>query len=81
MEPRKLAEIALENCNSSDSSAVILEIGRSASWNCVVIRGAMHEVLRLRVSPRSQRALRLLFFTYEQARRRREAELGATTLV
>jgi hypothetical protein len=72
VDSRYLAEMALEHCDSSDASAVILELGRSAAWDAPLIRRAMHDVLRLRVSPRSQRALRLLFFTYEQAQRHRE---------
>ena len=75
MDSRDLAEMALEQCNSSDASAVILELGRSAAWDAPLIRSAMHDVLRLRVSPRSQRALRLLFFTYEQAQRHRELSI------
>ena len=64
--------MALEHCDTSDASAVILELGRSAAWDGPLIRSAMHEVLRVRVSPRSQRALRLLFFTYQQAQRHSE---------
>lgn len=64
--------MALELSDSGDSSAVILELGRSAAWDPPLIRRAMGDVLRVRVSPRSQRALRLLFFTYEQAQRHRE---------
>ena len=64
--------MALEHCDGSDASAIILELGRSAAWDPPLIRRAMQDVLRVRVSPRSQRALRLLFFTYEQAQRHRE---------
>ena len=72
MDSHGLAEIALEHGDTSDASAVILELGRCAAWDPPLIRRAMQDVLRLRVSPRSQRALRLLFFTYEQAQRHRE---------
>ena len=70
MDSRNLAEMALEHGGGSDASAVILELGRAAGWDGRLIRQAMHEVLRVRVSPRSQAALRLLFFAYEQAQRR-----------
>ena len=72
MDSRSLAEMALEQCDGGDASAVILDLGRTASWDPTLIRRAMQDVLRVRVSPRSQRALRLLFFTYEQAQRHHE---------
>ena len=72
MDSHDLAGMALEQCGGSEASAVILELGRAAAWDAPLLRQAMQDVLRLRVSPRSQCALRLLFFAYEQAQRHRE---------
>lgn len=70
LEPAELAQVALEKSGFVDASAVILDLGAAARWQPRVIREAMEATLAQPPSQNTQRALRLLFYAYEEAIRR-----------
>lgn len=70
LEPTELAQVALEKSGYVDASAIILDLGAAAHWQPRVIREAMEVTLTQPPSQNTQRALRLLFYAYEEAIRR-----------
>ena len=70
MDPGELAQIALEKSGYVDASSVILDLGAAADWEPRLIREAMEATLENPPSQNTQRALRLLFYAYEEAIRR-----------
>lgn len=70
MEPAELAQAALEKSGYVDASSVILDLGSAAEWEPRLLREAMEATLEEPANPNSQRALRLLFYAYEEAIRR-----------
>ena len=70
MDPGELAQIALEKSGYVDASSVILDLGAAAEWEPRLIREAMEATLENPPSQNTQRALRLLFYAYEEAIRR-----------
>ena len=70
LEPAELAQFALEKSGYVDASSVILDLGAAAEWKPRLIREAMEATLENPPSQNTQRALRLLFYAYEEAIRR-----------
>jgi hypothetical protein len=70
LEPAELAQLALEKSGYVDASSVILDLGDAAAWQPSLIREAMEATLENPPSQNTQRALRLLFYAYEEAIRR-----------
>ena len=68
--PAELALVALEKSGYVDASSVILDLGDAAAWNPRLLREAMEATLEHTPSQNTQRALRLLFYAYEEAIRR-----------
>ena len=70
LRPAELAQLALEKSGYVDASSVILDLGAAADWEPPLIRKAMEATLENPPSQNTQRALRLLFYAYEEAIRR-----------
>lgn len=70
LEPAELAHMALEKSGYVDASSVILDLGDASGWEPRLIREAMEATLQNPPSQNTQRALRLLFYAYEEAIRR-----------
>lgn len=70
LEPSELAQVALEKSGYVDASSAILDLGAAAGWQPRVLREAMEATLENPPSANTQRALRLLFYAYEEAIRR-----------
>ena len=70
LEPSELAQVALEKSGYVDASSAILDLGSAAGWEPRVLREAMEATLEHPPSPNTQRALRLLFYAYDEAIRR-----------